>query len=261
MRISAGRERSSSCRRGGRRSSSVRRAGRCRPAPPPGPSGWGKRSATIPRNMRSTARSTLGHEIDGALLVDAQVTAEPRHLEVAGPQDGFDGGGEKEGIDHARLMRLRIRTSMPPPTARWMLSSSMKLRMKKMPRPLALRRFSGASGSGSSSGSNPSAVVPHADEQFFRDPRRPHREVDLDRFRRVVAVAVLDRVDDRLADRDLDPVPGVLVELQHAAKLIDHRLDEIDHLEETRKVDVDGVTSLGHGGNGLAPLLRRVRTK
>ena len=45
---------------------------------------------------------------------------------------------------------------MPPPGARWIWTSSMKLRMKKIPRPLALSRFSGASGSGSSSGSKPS---------------------------------------------------------------------------------------------------------
>ena len=42
----------------------------------------------------------------------------------------------------------------------------MKLRMKKMPRPLDLSRFSGASGSGSDSGSKPSPCVPDGDDQF-----------------------------------------------------------------------------------------------
>ena len=40
---------------------------------------------------------------------------------------------------------------MPPSGERTSCTSSMKLRMKKIPRPLDLRMFSGASGSGKSS--------------------------------------------------------------------------------------------------------------
>ena len=49
-----------------------------------------------------------------------------------------------------------IRTSMPPSGTLRSCTSSMKLRMKKMPRPLDFRRFSGASGLATSSTSNPS---------------------------------------------------------------------------------------------------------
>ena len=41
----------------------------------------------------------LGHEIDGALLGYADVGAEARHHDVAGPYDSFDRSCQKEGID------------------------------------------------------------------------------------------------------------------------------------------------------------------
>ena len=46
-------------------------------------------------------------------------------------------------------------TSMPPSGARPTRTSSMRLRMKKMPRPLDFSRFSGASGSAIATGSKP----------------------------------------------------------------------------------------------------------
>ena len=54
-----------------------------------------------------------------------------------------------ELLDHAHF---HAALGMP----RRSVTSSMKLRMKKMPRPLDLSRFSGASGSAISSGSKPS---------------------------------------------------------------------------------------------------------
>ena len=47
----------------------------------------------------------LGDEIDDALLVDAEVLAEMRHLHFARAHDGFDGRGEEqrcEGVSHRR---------------------------------------------------------------------------------------------------------------------------------------------------------------
>ena len=44
----------------------------------------------------------------------------------------------------------------------------MKLRMKKMPRPLDLRMFSGASGSATSCGLEAFALVEHADDELLR---------------------------------------------------------------------------------------------
>ena len=61
-----------------------------------------------------------------------------------------------DGVRHRPASFFTMRTSMPPSAARRSVTSSMKLRMKKMPRPLDLRMFSGASGSATSSGSKPS---------------------------------------------------------------------------------------------------------
>ncbi len=105
----------------------------------------------------------LGHEVDGALLVDLEHRAEAGALECAGARDDFDGGGEEAwvGAGHGvapfdSACRFTMRISMPPSGMRRCATSSMKLRMRKMPRPLDFRRFSGASGSATCSGSKPS---------------------------------------------------------------------------------------------------------
>ena len=86
--------------------------------------------------------------------------AEVRHLHAPGVHRRFDRGREEDRGDRLRhrlaASFLTMRTSMPPSVARRSVTSSMKLRMKKMPRPLDLRRFSGARGSATSSGSKPS---------------------------------------------------------------------------------------------------------
>src|SRR5262249_17390538 len=101
----------------------------------------------------------LGHQIDRAFFPDANVAAERSEVQLARANDGFDGCGEEELRrtlqDHA-WTRFVMRISIPPSGARCRLTSSMKLRMRKMPRPLDFSRFSGASGSAISSGSNPS---------------------------------------------------------------------------------------------------------
>ena len=49
----------------------------------------------------------LGDQIDRALLVDAHVAAEARHLHVAGAHDRLDRGGEKQWIaGHSGSARL-----------------------------------------------------------------------------------------------------------------------------------------------------------
>ena len=100
---------------------------------------------------------------------------------------------------------------MPPSGARRSCTSSMKFRMRKMPRPLDLSRLSG-SGGRRQLGIETLALI--ADENRKLRDSSPRRALELDEhvFRRVVAVAVFDGVDDRLADRHADPVHGVVVE-------------------------------------------------
>ena len=49
----------------------------------------------------------------------------------------------------------------------------------------------------------------------------------------VVAVAVLDRVDDGLAHGDAHPVQRLLVEPRPAADVIADHLDEVEHVERS----------------------------
>src|SRR5688572_27509974 len=105
----------------------------------------------------------LGDEVDRALLVDTEPGLPARHLDGAGAENDFSCGGEKDGVGAAHALsesctdpaRFTITISMPPSAARCRTISSMKLRIRKIPRPLPFSRFSGASGSGTSAGSNP----------------------------------------------------------------------------------------------------------
>ena len=53
------------------------------------------------RNIFSTARSTSVTRSMRPFLSIRNVATEPRHLHVAGADNRFDGGGEKQGIDAA----------------------------------------------------------------------------------------------------------------------------------------------------------------
>ncbi len=109
---------------------------------------------------------------------------------------------------------------MPPWGARCSCTSSIKLRMKKMPRPLDLSMFSGASGS--------------------------ERELDGDDFAAILAVAVFDRVDDGFPYRDADPVDRVLVEGGQLPHAIAENLHKVHHVEEARNLQPDQAAARRH---------------
>ena len=128
---------------------------------------------------------------------------------------------------------------MPPSGARCSCTSSMKLRIRKMPRPLDLSRFSGSSGLATCSGSKPSPWSRTRIDELRHVGRGRRLELDEHVLGRVVAVAVLDRVDDRLADRDADPVQRVLVEADAARQVIADHLHEVEHLEGAGELEPD----------------------
>ena len=190
----------------------------------------------------------LGHEIDGPLLVDLEVAAELRHLQIAGAGDRLDGGGEKQRIDaatqagsepSAACTRLTMRISIPPSGARRSWTSSMKLRIRKMPRPLDLRRFSGSSGFGDRLRVEALALVADADRQL--GDIRVGRGLELDEhvLGGVAAVAVLDRVDHRFADGHAHPMQRILVEADAAREVIADHLHEVEHLERAGELEPD----------------------
>ena len=104
----------------------------------------------------------LGHEIDRPLLVHPHHRPEPGALDGAGVGHDFDGGGQEARIGGSHVgapsgtaRRFTRRISIPPSGIRRCTISSMKLRTRNKPRPLDFKRFSGASGSATSSGSKP----------------------------------------------------------------------------------------------------------
>ena len=152
-----------------------------------------------------------------------------------------------------------MRTSMPPSGARFSCTSSMKLRMKKMPRPLDLRMFSGASGSATSSGSKPSPWSRDADDELGRRVGGGEGELDGDELVGMFAVAVLDGVDDRLADGDADPVDRILVEGGHLPHAIAEDLHEIHHVEEARDLQPDEAAARHHAVEGSGRSMQGTR--
>ena len=61
----------------------------------------------------------------------------------------------------------------------------------------------------------------------------------------VVAVAVLDGVDDRFANRHADPVDRVLVEPARAADVIGDDLHEVQHLDRAREFEANHLSPVG----------------
>ena len=70
---------------------------------------------------------------------------------------------------------------------------------------------------------------------------RHRAELDDHALVRIVLVAVLDGVDDRLAHRDADPVQLIFVEARRLADMIGDDLHEIEHVEGAVEFDADRV--------------------
>ena len=102
------------------------------------------------------------------------------------------------------------------------------------------------------------ALVEDADDQLARIGGRRERELDGHQLAVVLAVAVLDGVDDRLADGDADPVDRVLVQAGELADAVADDLDEVQHVEVAVDLQPDGAAARQHAG--VAPPARRART-
>ena len=109
--------------------------------------------------------------------------------------------------------------------------------------------FSGASGSATLFGIEALALIEHADDQLARLGGRRQRELDGDQLAVVLAVAVLDGVDDRLAHGDADPVDRVLVQARELPDAIADHLDEIQHVEIAVNLEPDRAAAGQHAGS------------
>ncbi len=88
----------------------------------------------------------------------------------------------------------------------------MKLRMKKMPRPLDLRTFSGIERIANGVRIEALAFVEDLHDELFGPLARLEPELHRHLLVAVFPVAVLDGVDDRLADGHAHPVRRVLIQ-------------------------------------------------
>ena len=68
----------------------------------------------------------------------------------------------------------------------------------------------------------------------------------------ILAVAVLDGVDHRLAHRDADPVDGVLVQAGQLPDAIADDLHEVHHVEDAVDLQPDGAAAGQHAGRWTA---------
>ena len=112
--------------------------------------------------------------------------------------------------------------------------------------------FSGASGSATSSGSNPSPWSSTRTTSSRGSVDRGERELDGHQLAGILAVAVLDGVDDRLAHSDADPVDGVLVQAGQLADAVADDLHEVHHVEVAVDLHADGAAAGQHAGTPVA---------
>ena len=73
-------------------------------------------------------------------------------------------------------------------------------------------------------------------------------------LRAILAIAVLDGVDDRFADGHAHPVRRILVETGDRREAIAQHLDEIEQLERTGQLEANQVAVSQHG-RGVSNIL------
>jgi hypothetical protein len=184
----------------------------------------------------------LGHEIDGALLLDVNIAAEARHLDLASANDRLDGGGQKQrGGSHSALEGVtgRFRGMQPfdhpdfhaafrrPRQAHLVHETANE----KDPPAAGLEQVIGFEGIGDRLGIEAFSLIPDTNRQAGHLAGRRPLEFDKYVLRLVIAVAVPDGIDHRFADRHADPVNRLVIETERPPDVIAHDLDEIHHFE------------------------------
>ena len=194
---------------------------RCRPSPRRAPDDResARRSSVAEHALDGDV--DLGDEVDRAFLVDLEIAAELLHLQLAGADDRLDRRGEEQRVGATQAGRLVsvARAALDHPDFHAALGRAAKLHVvheaadqeyaaaARLQQILRRQRIGHAC-------PDRSPRPDRARGWSVRTLRRAFAagKLDEDVLARVVAVAVLDRVDDALADRDADVVLGVIVQ-------------------------------------------------
>jgi hypothetical protein len=96
----------------------------------------------------------------------------------------------------------------------------------------------------------PRAFVAHADRHAGRRFAFERRELDVHALALVAGVAVLDGVDDRLANRHAHPMERFVVEAHQTSDVIADGLHEIHHLEGAAEIETDALAAVVHQACG-----------
>src|SRR5262245_2505026 len=115
------------------------------------------------------------------------------------------------------------------------------------PAPARLQDVLGRERIGDGVGIEALALIGDANDELRGFVARREGEFDGDELAGILAVAVLDGVDDGLAAGDADPVRGVFVERGHMAHAIAEDLHEVHHVEQARNLQPHEAAGHRHG--------------
>jgi hypothetical protein len=93
------------------------------------------------------------------------------------------------------------------------------------------------------------ALIEHAHDQLDRRRFGRERELDGHELRGMLAVAVLDGVDDGFTHRDANPMHRILVEAGDLSEAIADHLDDVQHREVALDLQPDSAAPCQHAGS------------
>ena len=141
-----------------------------------------------------------------------------------------------------------MRTSMPPSVATPERDVVHEAAHEEDAPPTCLEEILGSQRVGDLFGLEALSLIDDAHDQLTRVGQRRERELDGYELVGMLAISMLDRVDDRLAHGDADPVHGILVEPAEVGHAIADHLDEVQRIEIAWNLKSDRAAAFQHAG-------------
>ena len=143
---------------------------------------------------------------------------------------------------------MTIRTSVPPPGAGPERQVVHEAPHKKDASSARLEEVLGGQRIGNLDRIKALALIHDPHDHLRGLGKRREFKLDSHALGLIFVVAVLDGVDHRLANGHPDPMHRVVVELRDLAHAVAEDLDQIQHIEVTRKLEADGMSVFRHVG-------------